>query len=139
MKMSYLKWAVFLLLAAGCASTKPKAVIWESKEIPRPYDIVGPVSVSEQITESTEETIQGLAGYISKDGRISGQVPSDIQAALDAKRVKYKEMIFDKLAEKTKEYDADAVIGAEYMYVPPYATFSTKASVTAKGTMVKYK
>ena len=79
-----------------------------------------------------------MAAYISKDGRISDQVPQDIKNALEAKKNKYKDMIFEKLGNKAKEYGADAIIEAEYTYVPPYLTFSSKASVSAKGTMVKY-
>ena len=50
-----------------------------------------------------------------------------------------KEMIFEKLGAKAKEYGANAVIGADYIYVPAYASFSTKATVSAKGTMVIWK
>ena len=136
-------WMLLLFIAAGCATTTPqqkKAIVWETKDISRAYEVLGPVSVSEQIKENSADTIQGLAGFISKDGRVSGQIPEDMKAALEVKREKYKEMIFDKLADKAKNsYDADAVIGAEYLYVPPYATFSDKATVTAKGMMVKYK
>ena len=136
MKKSFLP--VFLILIWGCA-TSPKAVIWETQEIPRAYEIIGPVSVAEQITESTEDMIQGLAGFVSQDGRVSSQIPPQMKAALDAKMIKYKDMIFDQLSAKAKSYHADAVIGTEYLYVPPYATFSSKATVSAKGTMVKYK
>jgi uncharacterized protein YbjQ (UPF0145 family) len=62
-----------------------------------------------------------------------------MKAALEVKREKYKEMIFEKLGKKAQEYEADAVIGAEYTYIPPYASFSTKATVMAKGTMIQYK
>ena len=131
----------FLLLITGCAtSAKPsKIVVWEVTDVQKPHEVIGPVSVSEQITESTEDMIQGIAGFVSKDGRVSGQMPSDMKAALDVKREKYKEMIFEKLGKKAQEYGADAVIGAEYNYIPPFATFSSKATVTAKGNMIKYK
>ena len=127
------------LLLASCASVGGKPVIWETGTIERSYDVLGPVSVSEELTETNEEMIQGLAGFISKDGRVSGQLPPDMQKALDVKRLKYKERIFDKLSAKAKEYDADAVINAEYNYVPAYVTFSKNAMVMAQGTMVKYK
>ena len=140
MRISFLMG--FCLLMAGCASWGGggrKVVVWETPTIPRSYDVLGPVSVTEQIQEKTEDAIQGLAGFISKDGRISDQVPPDIQTALDAKRDLYKEQIFEKLAEKAKSYEADAIIGANYVYVPPYASFSSKATLSAKGTMVKYR
>ena len=131
---------LFLILTVGCSTTQPtKVMVWETADIPHAYDVIGPVSVNEEVTEKTEDIIQGLAGFIAKDGRISGQVPPETKAALELKREKYKDMIFDKLASKAKEYGADAVIKTEYLYVPPYATFSTKATVSAKGTMVKYK
>ena len=138
---SYIVSGMFLMvLLAGCmTTTASKAVIWETKNIPRAHEVLGPVSVSEQISESTEDTVQGLAGYISRDGRVSGQIPPDMKAALDAKREKYKEMIFEKLGVKAKTYDADAVIGTEYHYVPAYLSFSAKATVSAQGMMVKYK
>ena len=131
---------LIVVLLAGCATTPvSKVVVWETKDIPRAYEVVGPVSVSQQISENTEDTIQGLAGYISKDGRISDQIPPDMKAALDAKREKYKEMIFEKLGAKAQSYDADAVMGAEYRYVPGFLAFSSKATVSAQGTMIKYK
>ncbi len=140
MKYYIVSGMFLMMLLEGCMTTSPsKAVIWETKDIPRAYEVVGPISVSEQISESAVDTVQGLAGYISRDGRVSGQIPPDIKAALDAKREKYKEMIFEKLGAKAKSYDADAVIGTEYLYVPAYATFSQKATVSAQGTMVKYK
>ena len=133
---------VFALIFSGCATTqqKPyKVVVWETANIPRAHEVIGPVSVTEDMTEKTEDTIQGLAGFISKDGRVSDQMPPDMRKALEMKSLKYKEMIFDKLANKAREYGADAVIGAEYLYVPAYLSFSTKATVSAKGTMVVYK
>jgi len=126
----------------GCATAPKdtvKLVVWETSDIPRAHQILGPVSVTEEIKESTGETIQGLAGFISGDGRISNKIPEDMKKALEIKMLKYKEMIFEKLADKAKEYDADAVIGAEYTYIPPYATFTSKATVSAKGTMVEYQ
>jgi hypothetical protein len=136
----YLRWMVVVLLAAGCAASK-KIVVWEGAagNPPRNYEIVGPVSVTEQVAESGEAMVQGIAGFISKDGRISDQMPPEMRQALDAKKEVYKDMIYDKLADKAREYDADAVIGAEYFYVPPFASFSTKATVSAKGTMVRYR
>ena len=133
--------AISLVLITGCATTSSpqKLVVWETSTIPRAHEIIGPVSVTEQIVESKEEMIQGLASFISRDGRVSGQIPDDMKLALEAKRETYKEMIYEKLATKAKEYGADAVISAEYSYVPPFATFSTKATVSAKGTMVQYK
>ena len=140
MKRSIFTNILFIILLAGCVTTTgPKIVVWETKDIPRAYQVIGPISVTEQISESTEDAIQGLAGFISRDGRVSAQIPPDMKAVLEAKREKYKDMIFDKLGEKAKSYNADAIIGAEYVYVPPYATFSTKATVSAKGMMVKYK
>ena len=131
---------LLMVLLAGCTTTTPsKVVVWETKDIPRAYEVVGPISVSEQISESAEDTVQGLAGYISKDGRISEQIPPDMKAVLDFKREKYKEMIFEKLGAKAKSYNADAIIGAEYRYVPAYVTLSSKATVSAQGMMVKYK
>ena len=62
-----------------------------------------------------------------------------MKAMLDEKRAQYKENIFDKLGQKAKEYGADAVIGAQYTYTPPFVSFSDKAHVTASGTMVRYK
>jgi uncharacterized protein YbjQ (UPF0145 family) len=135
-------FVLVLFLAAACAtgpSQSDKVVIWETKEIPRAHDVLGPVSVNVQVAEEPGEAIQGLAGFITQDGRMSAQIPPEMKAALDIKREKYKEMIFDKLGEKAKPYGADAVIGAEYLYVPPYVSFSQKATVSAKGTMVKYK
>ncbi|HXV27902.1 MAG TPA: hypothetical protein VD913_02960 [bacterium] len=131
---------IVLIFMTGCATTKPsKIVVWETKDIPRSHEVIGPVSVSEQIKESNEDAIQGLASFITRDGRVSDQMPADMKTALEIKRERYKEMIYDKLAAKARDYDADAVIGAEYVYVPPYASFSTKATVTAKGTMIKYR
>ncbi len=127
-----------MMLLGGCMTTS-KAVIWKTKDIPRPYEVIGPVSVSEQISESTGDTVQGLAGYISRDGRVSSQIPPDMKAALDAKREKYQDMIFEKLSAKAQPYRADAIIGTEYHYVPAYLTFSAKATVSAQGMMVKYK
>lgn len=136
----YIAIGMFLMMVLdGCMTTTPKAVIWETKDIPRAYEVLGPISVSEQIAESTEDTVQGLAGFISRDGRVSGQIPPDMKAVLDVRREKYKEMIFEKLAVKAKSYDADAVIGTEYRYAPAYVTFSAKATVFAQGLMIKYK
>ena len=137
MKRSYFIF-ILALTVLGCATHPKKLVVWEIKDIPRSYQVLGPVSVSEEMSEKSEDAVGGLAAYISKDGRISDQVPQDIKNALEAKKNKYKEMIFEKLGNKAKEYGADAIIEAEYTYVPPYLTFSSKASVSAKGTMVKY-
>ncbi len=136
---TYIVSGMFLMMLVGGCTTTSKAVIWETKDIPRAYEVVGPISVSEQISESTGDTIQGLAGYLSRDGRVSGQIPSDMKVALDAKREKYKDMIFEKLSASAKSYDADAIIGTEYHYVPAYITLSAKATVSAQGMMVKYK
>jgi hypothetical protein len=131
---------VSLLLISACATTAPKKiVVWETKDVTRAHEVIGPVSVNEQVAEGTDGMIQGLAGFISKDGRISDQIPPEMKMALELKKEQHKEMIFDKLAKKAQTYDADAVIGAEYMYIPPYISLSTKATVTAKGTMIKYK
>jgi uncharacterized protein YbjQ (UPF0145 family) len=133
---------LLMVLWAGCATTKApdsKVVVWETKDISKAHEVIGPVSVSEQISESMEDTVQGLAGFITKDGRISGQIPAETKAALDTKREKYKEMIFEKLGAKAKASGADAVIGAEYSYAPAYITLSAKATVSAQGTMVNYK
>ena len=139
MKYYILSGMFFMMLLEGCMTTASKAVIWETKDIPRAYEVIGPVSVSEEISESMGDTIQGLAGYISRDGRVSGQMPPEMKAALDARREKYKDMIFEKLSARAQSYHADAVIGSEYHYVPAYATFSAKATVSAQGMMVKYK
>lgn len=141
MKIYIVSGMILMMLLEGCATTSPssKAVIFETKDIPRAYEVIGPISVSEQISESTMDMVQGLAGYISTDGRVSGQIPPDIKAALDAKREKYKVMIFEKLSASAQTYNADAVIGSEYRYVPAYITFSAKATVSAQGVMVKYK
>ena len=131
----------FLVFISGCATTskdESKIKIFEAKTINQPHEVIGPISVSEQISESNEDMIQGLAGFIAQDGRVSGQIPKETKIALEAKRAKYKEMIFDKLARKAKEEGADAVIATEYTYVPPYATLSTKATILANGQMIKY-
>ena len=138
MKIKACVLIAFFVLLAGCASTQ-KLMVWEAKEIDRPHKVIGPVAISEEMAESKEEMIQGIAGFISRDGRVSAQIPPEMKAALDIKRQKYKEIIFDKLADKAREYGADAVIGAEYTYIPAYVTFSSKATVTAQGTMIKYK
>lgn len=131
---------MILMLFGGCATAgTSKVAILETKDIQRAHEVIGPVSVSEQISESTGDMIQGLAGYVSKDGRISGQIPADMKAALDAKSQKYKDMIFEKLGASAQSYHADAVIGSEYHYVPAYVNFSPKATISAQGTMVKYK
>ena len=141
MKNNILKLIFILVLVSGCASTPKttKLVVWETQDIGRPYNVIGPVSISEQMTESTEDMVQGIAGFVSKDGRVSDQMPADMKTALEVKRLKYKEMIYEKLGNKAKEYDADAIISGEYTYIPPYASFSSKATVTAKGMMIKYK
>lgn len=137
------KKLAFLLLIAflsACASSGgAKMVVWETTEIPRAYEVVGPVSVTLEVAESPQDTIQGLAGFISKDGRISGQIPAEIKTALELRKEKYKEMIFEKLTAKAKEYGAEAVMGAEYTYIPSYITLSNKAVVSAKGMMIRYK
>ena len=141
MKKYFALMMALIIFFGGCASTNKnyRIVVWETSNIPRAYEVIGPVSVTEDLTEKPEDTIQGLAGFISKDGRISDQMPDDMRKALAAKQMKYKEMIFEKLGDKAREYGADAVIGAEYIYVPAFASFSTKATVSAKGTMVVYK
>src|SRR5690348_1171828 len=127
MKTRLTTLAALLLFIAGCAwGRSAKPTVWEAENIPKNYDVLGPVSVTEQKAEKTEDMIQGLAGFISKDGRISDQIPPDVKAALDAKKEVYKDEIFDKLADKAKTYGADAVIAASYVYVPPYASFSSK-------------
>ncbi|MBN1689218.1 MAG: hypothetical protein JW893_08965 [Candidatus Omnitrophica bacterium] len=58
---------ILMVLSAGGMTTKAsRVVVWETQDIPRTYEVVGPVSVSEQISESTGDRVQGLAGYISK-------------------------------------------------------------------------
>lgn len=140
-KISFLLLIGLVLMFAGCATTpKPnKIVVWETTNIPRAYEVIGPTSVTVDVAENPEDTVQGIASFISKDGRISDQMPPDMKKMLEIKGQKYKEMIFDKLANKAREYGADAVIGAEYLYVPAYASFSTKATVSAKGMMVVWK
>jgi len=132
---------LFLMFLAGCATAPEakKVVVLETTDVTKAYETLGPVSVSEQVAESMGDTVKGLAGYISKDGRIAGQLPADTQAALDAKTQEYKAMMFEKLGTKAQSSDADAVIGAEYHYAPAYVTLSSKATVSAKGTMIKYK
>lgn len=140
MKPTYLFTAI-LILTAGCATSKTEGLsikVLETTNLAQPHEIIGPVSVSEQIAEEKEDMIQGLAGFISQDGRVSDQIPKDMQLALKAKREKYKDMLYKKLAKKAKDEGADSVIGAEYHYVPPYATFSPKATILASGTMVQF-
>lgn len=142
MKFSSAVGVLLVVFFAGCATksiSDPKVVVLETTEVGRAYEVIGPVSVSEQIAESAAETAKGLAGYASKDGRISGQIPSDTKAALDAKTMQYKEMIFEKMGTKAKSFNANAVIGAEYHYVPAYVNLSPKATVSAQGTMIQYK
>lgn len=141
MKIHSVIGLLLAVLFAGCASTSAskKVPVMETMSVTRTYDVIGPVSVSEQVAESLGDTVQGLAGYASKDTRISSQIPTDTKAALDAKTIEYKGMIFDKLGTEAKSSDADAVIGAEYKYVPAYVNLSSKATVSAKGTMIKYK
>ncbi len=142
MRFSSAVGMLLVVLLAGCATkniSDPKVVVLETTDVARAYDVIGPVSVSEQIAESAADTAKGLAGYATKDERIGGQIPSDTKAALDAKTVQYKEMIFEKLGTKAKASDASAVIGAEYKYVPAYVNLSSKATVSAQGTMIKYK
>ena len=131
---------VFLLTAMiGCASSSnSKVLVMEDKEISRKHAVVGPVSISQQLDESGTDMIQGLAQYLSRDGRVSSNMPPEMKAALDAKMAKYKDTAFEALSKKAKEYGADAVIAAEYTYTPPYVTLSPKATITAKGTMIKY-
>jgi len=131
-----------LMLAVGCATTKEKTkkiVVWEDSKPSQTYEVIGPVSVTEEISEGTEDTIQGLAGFM-KDGVLSDQIPAETKVALEAKKMKYKDMIFEKLGKKAQDdYGAEAVIEAQYSYVPPFASLSRKAIVTAKGTMIQYK
>ena len=128
---------VLSLAVLGCARTKP--VIWETSDIPRTYKVLGPLSVQEEVSESGENAVQGLAGYLSQDGRVAKQLPPGMEDLIESKREQYKEMIFDKLSDKAREYDADAVIGVEYRYLPPYVSLSKKGIVTAKGQMVQYR
>jgi uncharacterized protein YbjQ (UPF0145 family) len=132
--------ALFILVS-GCATTKSadKVTIFETADISRKYEVLGPVDVRDEFAESNSNMLQGLAGYVSSDGRVSDQIPADLKARLDENRAKYKESIFNKLASKAKESGADAVIAAEYKYTPPFVSFSQNAIVTAKGTMVRYK
>ena len=133
--------SAFLIFLVGCATSKSdgyKIKVFESTNISQPHEIIGPISVNEQVAESNEDMIQGLAGYISQDGRVSDQIPQDTKLALKARREKYKEMIYKKLANKGHKEGADAIIGAEYHYVPPYASFSSKATILASGTLIKY-
>ena len=129
---------VLLFLLVGCATTPKKIVVWETESVARPYKVLGPVSVREEVAETNEEMISGIAGFISRDGRVSDQIPADLRDALEAKRLKYRDIIFEKLASKAQEYGADAVIKANYRYLPPYVSFSKKAVVTAEGEMVEY-
>ena len=138
MKKIYRLGIVSLILAVGCATTPKKIVVWETDSLTRPFKVLGPVSVREEVSETNEDMIGGIAGFISKDGRVSDQIPAEMKSALEAKSLKYKDMIFEKLALKAKEYGADAVIKAHYHYLPPYVSFSKKAVVTAEGEMVEY-
>lgn len=141
MKNKILSLFASAVLISACATTpSTKIVVWETTNVTRAHEVIGPVSVNEQIAENTDDMVQGLAGFISKDGRVSDQVPPEMKVALEIKKEKYKEMIFEKLGAKArKDYGADAVIGAEYVYIPAFVSFSTKATVSAKGTMIKYK
>lgn len=142
MKIESMVGVLFVFLMAGCATkdiSDPKVVVLETSDVMRAYDVMGSVSVSEQIAESAADTFKGLAGYATKDERVSSQIPSDTKAALDAKTVQYKEMIFEKLGAKAQSSGANAVIGAQYHYVPAYVNLSPKATVSAEGTMIKYK
>ncbi len=141
MNMNLLRVMFLSLLITGCATgSVKKAVIWETDTIPRQYELLGPISLREEVSESTEDTIGGIADFMSKDGRVSDRIPADMKAALESKRLKYKEMVFDKLGTKARnEYDADAVIGVDYRYIPPFVSFSRKAVIIAEGDMVKYK
>lgn len=132
-------FALSLLLVVGCATTGRKPIVWETSDIPRSHEVLGPVSVREEIVETDEEMIQGFAQFVSQDGRLSDRLPPELEAVLKARREKYRDMIFERLATKAKTYDADAVIGTDYSYIPPYVSFSKKAIITANGTMVKYK
>jgi len=141
MKKQILILVASVILITACATAPAtKIVVWETNDVPRAHEVLGPVSINEQIAENADDMVQGLAGFISKDGRVSDQMPAEMKTALEIKKQKYKEMIFEKLAKKAQdEYGADAVIAAEYMYIPPYVSLSTKATVTAKGTMIKYR
>ncbi len=131
---------IFLLaMMIGCASTpNSKVLVMEDKEIARKHNVIGPVSISQELDGSGTDTIQGLAQYLSRDGRVSANMPPEMKAALDAKMAKYKDVAFEALSKKAKEYGADAVIAAEYTYTPAYINLSPKASITGKGTMIKY-
>jgi|GEM_PF-1571548 len=131
-------FGAFLIGCASTSSSTSKIVVWEEKEIARKHEVLGPVSITQELDASGTEMIQGLAQYLSRDGRVSSNMPPDMKAALDAKMAKYRESAFDALAKKAREYDADAVIAAEYTYTPPFVTFSKKAMINAKGTMIKY-
>ncbi len=132
---------MLVILFAGCATFKStgKAAIFETKDISRQYEVIGPVDVRDEFAESNSNTLQGIAAYVASDGRVSENIPADMKATLDEKKMKYRDSIFDKLGSKAKEQGADAVIAAEYKYTPPYVSFSQNAVVTAKGTMVRYK
>ena len=140
MKNKILSLLAAVLITACATTPATKIVVWETTDVQRAHEVLGPVSINEQMAESSEDMVQGLAGFISKDGRVSDQVPPEMKAALEIKKERYKEMIFTKLGEKArKDYGADAVIGAEYTYIPAFVSLSTKATVSAKGTMIKYK
>ncbi len=130
--------AVFLAVFMTACASASKIVVWEDKDISRKHEILGPVSISQELDESSGDMIQGLAQYLSRDGRVSSNMPPEMKVALDNKLAKHKESAFEALAKKAKKYDADAVIAAEYTYTPPFVTFSRKAMITAKGTMIKY-
>ena len=142
MKIDGVIGVLLVVLMAGCATkdaSGSKIVVLETSDVTRAHDVMGPVSVSEQVAESAADTLKGLAGYATRDERVSSQIPSDTKAALNAKAVQYKEMIFEKLGTKAQSAGADAVIGARYHYVPAYVNLSQKATVSAEGTMIKYK
>lgn len=133
--------AIFLLaVMIGCASTNPnaKVLVLEDKEVSQKHTVLGPVSITQEVEETNVDMAQGLAQYFSRNGLLSGALPPEMKAALDAKIAKYKETAFEALSKKAKESHADAVIAAEYTYTPPFVNLTKKATITAKGTMIKY-
>jgi hypothetical protein len=136
-----MKMQVFLLMgmtAAGCA-VSPRPLIWETGTVTRAHDVIGPVSVYEEVEESPGEMMQGIAQYLGKDGTISEHMPAEMKVVLEARKVRYKEQIFEKLAEKAQDSQADAVINTKYTYLPSGMSLSNKAIITAEGTMIQYR
>ncbi len=143
MKNKFLIPAFLLIVLSGCASSGskkiPNVVVWETMDIQQGYDVLGPVAVEQEFTESSGEVVPGLAGKLAIDGRVTGTLPPDVNLALREKSIRYKDRLFNLMAQKAKSHNADAVIGAWFAYIPPYLAPSGKSIIKAKGLMIKYK